>query len=81
MVAELLTIFYQENNQVAPRRILFYRDGCSENYFAEIVTAELEAIRQACNMLQSDYRPSITFVAVQKRHHVRIFPSEVSSYS
>ena len=32
---------------------------------------ELTAIREACIKLEADYKPGITFVVVQKRHHTR----------
>ena len=78
MVTELLKIFYHENNQIAPQRILFYRDGCSESQFHEVVSIELAAIRQACERLQQGYTPTITYVVVQKRHHARVFAVNVS---
>lgn len=28
----------------------------------------------ACKSLDQDYKPKITFVVVQKRHHARFFP-------
>merc|ERR1712071_747874 len=37
-------------------------------------THELTAIRKACARLSPEYRPPITFVVVQKRHHTRLFP-------
>ncbi len=77
MVAELLKIFYHENGQIAPQRILFYRDGLSESQFHEVVRLELAAIREACERVQSEYRPAITFIVVQKRHHARVFAMNV----
>ena len=35
---------------------------------------ELQQIQEACEELQRDYRPAITFIVVQKRHHARFFP-------
>jgi Piwi domain len=31
-------------------------------------------IRAACTDVREDYRPPVTFVVVQKRHHTRLFP-------
>ena len=33
---------------------------------------ELTAIREACIKLEPDYKPGITFIVVQKRHHTRL---------
>ena len=38
--------------------------------------SELLAIRQACMELEADYKPGITFIVVQKRHHTRLFCSD-----
>lgn len=37
---------------------------------------ELIAIRKACISLEEDYRPGITYIVVQKRHHTRLFCSD-----
>ncbi|RKO93090.1 Piwi domain-containing protein [Blyttiomyces helicus] len=73
MVIELLKTFYQTCG-AKPERIIFYRDGVSEGQFAEVLRSEVEAIRKACTTLEASYRPTVTFVVVQKRHHARFFP-------
>ncbi|KAJ3287814.1 argonaute 1 [Borealophlyctis nickersoniae] len=73
MVIELLKTFYQTCG-AKPDRILFYRDGVSEGQFAEVLRSEVEAIRKACTTLEATYRPTVTFIVVQKRHHARFFP-------
>ncbi|KAG9302445.1 hypothetical protein G9A89_000579, partial [Geosiphon pyriformis] len=73
MVRELLKNFYQTCGR-KPERILFYRDGVSEGQFAQIMEGEIKAIKVACQSLDITYRPTITFVIVQKRHHTRFFP-------
>ena len=75
MARELLLDFYRETNQTKPNRIIFYRDGVSEGQFDQIRLEEVAAIQQACLSLQKDYRPGITFIVVQKRHHTRLFPT------
>ena len=35
---------------------------------------EVSAIRRACMSLSPNYKPGITFLVVQKRHHIRLFP-------
>ena len=34
----------------------------------------MNAIRRACQRLNANYKPKITFLVVQKRHHTRFFP-------
>jgi len=75
MVQELLKIFYKETRK-KPGRILFYRDGVSEGQFEEVLNHEVDSIRKACTALEATYKPTITFVIVQKRHHARFFPMD-----
>ncbi|KAH9006795.1 Piwi domain-containing protein [Lactarius hatsudake] len=63
---------YKLNTGKYPKRILFYRDGVSEGQFATVIQDELPLIRSACKKL--GFNPTITFIVVGKRHHVRFFP-------
>ncbi|XP_058098156.1 protein argonaute 1A-like isoform X2 [Magnolia sinica] len=72
MIRDLLISFYKSTKQ-KPQRVIFYRDGVSEGQFYQVLLHELEAIRKACESLEPDYKPPITFVVVQKRHHTRLF--------
>jgi eukaryotic translation initiation factor 2C len=38
----------------------------------QVLQHELTAIREACIKLEGDYKPGITFIVVQKRHHTRL---------
>ncbi|KOC60425.1 Protein argonaute-2 [Habropoda laboriosa] len=76
MVRELLLMFYKSTGGYKPLRIILYRDGVSEGQFLHVLQHELTAIREACIKLEADYRPGITFVVVQKRHHTRLFCAE-----
>ncbi|CAB4425198.1 unnamed protein product [Rhizophagus irregularis] len=73
IVKELLKTFYQTCER-KPERILFYRDGVSEGQFSIVLNDEVKAIKAACKSLDEKYKPTITFVVVQKRHHTRFFP-------
>lgn len=75
MVRELLVQFYR-NTRFKPTRIVMYRDGVSEGQFLNVLQHELRAMREACLMLERGYQPGITFIAVQKRHHTRLFAME-----
>ncbi|UYV61644.1 AGO1 [Cordylochernes scorpioides] len=80
MVKELLIQFYR-STKFKPNRIIFYRDGISEGQFSMILAYELIAIREACLKLEADYKPGITFIAVQKRHHTRLFCADKKDQS
>lgn len=73
IIVVLLRKFYQKTG-MKPQRMLFYRDGVSDSQFQQVVAAEVSAIRAACQRLQADFQPTITFVVVQKRHRVRFLP-------
>lgn len=81
MVRELLIMFYKSTGGYKPHRIILYRDGVSEGQFPNVLQHELTAIREACIKLEADYRPGITFIAVQKRHHTRLFCAEKKEQS
>jgi eukaryotic translation initiation factor 2C len=34
----------------------------------------MNEIRTACQKISNGYKPAITFLVVQKRHHTRLFP-------
>ncbi|KAH7487636.1 Protein argonaute-2 [Phytophthora ramorum] len=70
---QLMKQFYR-STRGKPDRIVFYRDGVSEGQFQMVLNHEVTAIREACQTLEVDYLPPITFVIVQKRHNTRLFP-------
>ena len=35
----------------------------------------MNKIREACQTVSPGYKPAISFVVVQKRHHTRLFPT------
>lgn len=76
MIVELLTAFYKHTNRQKPSKIIFYRDGVSEGQFEMVRDNEVRSIREACRALEADYEPGITFIVVQKRHHVRFKPKD-----
>ncbi|XP_018025049.1 protein argonaute-2 [Hyalella azteca] len=73
----LLKQFYAQTKR-KPTRIVMYRDGVSETQFNAVVAYELRAMRQACLELQPDgeYKPTMTFICVQKRHHTRLYAAD-----
>ncbi|POG72317.1 ribonuclease H-like domain-containing protein [Rhizophagus irregularis DAOM 181602=DAOM 197198] len=59
MVKELLKIFYQTCGR-KPKKILFYRNGVSKSQFIKVLECELTAIKDACQKLEANYKPTIT---------------------
>ncbi|XP_026820735.1 protein argonaute-2-like [Rhopalosiphum maidis] len=73
-IIHLQLLKYKEKTNIVPKKILYFRDGVSEGQFLQLLEHELIAIRRACLRLNINYRPSVTFLVVQKRHHTRMFP-------
>ena len=73
IVRELLIEYYKANGKLKPSKIIFYRNGVSEGQFDQVLAHEVRAVQEACMMLEKEYRPRITFIVVQKRHHTRLF--------
>ncbi|XP_077507319.1 protein argonaute-4-like [Amblyomma americanum] len=76
MMKDTLKAFYHATRH-KPERIIFYRDGVSEGQFMEVRNREVSAIRLACQELSPNetYKPALTFIVVQKRHHTRFMPA------
>lgn len=74
-------MFYKSTGGYKPHRIILYRDGVSEGQFLQLLQSELTAIREACIKLEADYKPGITFIVVQKRHHTRLFCADKKEQS
>ncbi|KAM0860384.1 hypothetical protein ACQ4PT_046574 [Festuca glaucescens] len=74
MAGELLEEFLKEVGKL-PGRIIFFRDGVSETQFDKVLKEETHAVRVTCSRYPG-YKPLITFIVVQKRHHTRLFHRE-----
>uniref|UniRef100_A0A914VJR6 Uncharacterized protein n=1 Tax=Plectus sambesii TaxID=2011161 RepID=A0A914VJR6_9BILA len=59
-----------------PARIIVFRDGISDSQFEAALHEEVTCIEQACRSLDPEYKPKITYIVVQKRHHTRFFPQQ-----
>lgn len=76
MIKELLMSFIAANENQKPERIIFYRDGVGNSEFSDVIAKEIKAIKRACDSICPGYKPLITFLVVQKRHHTRLFSCE-----
>ncbi|KAI5364698.1 putative Zinc finger, CCHC-type, Piwi domain, ribonuclease H-like superfamily [Septoria linicola] len=62
---ERLAAFQKKN--AAPKRILYYRDGVSEDQYYQVIDKEVKAIQKVLPKV------AITVIVVGKRHHTRFF--------
>ncbi|CAB4013409.1 argonaute-2 isoform X1 [Paramuricea clavata] len=67
---------FRAATRAQPEKIIFYRDGVGEGQFKDVLLQELRAIQLACYELHESFKPAITFIVVQKRHHTRFFAEE-----
>ncbi|CAG8612915.1 13058_t:CDS:2 [Funneliformis mosseae] len=67
------------NSFVNPQEIIYDLGGVSEGQFYQVFDFEIEAVRRtdACTALEATYKPSITFVVVQRGRHTRLFSKDV----
>jgi len=72
MMRDLFLAYYQSTSR-KPEHVVYYRDGVSEGQMQDVLQAEMRSLRKACKMISEDYNPPITFVVVNKRHHMRAF--------
>ncbi|KAG8747556.1 hypothetical protein FRC10_000692 [Ceratobasidium sp. 414] len=71
MTNSLIRNFAASNKNTPPKHILFFRDGLSEGQFATFGQQEINDMKKA--FAELNINPSLTFVCVAKRHHVRFF--------
>ncbi|CAL5086789.1 unnamed protein product [Urochloa decumbens] len=73
IVKELLHAFENKSN-TKPQQLIFYRDGISESQIKQVVQKEIPEIEKAWKALYDNENPQITFIVVQKRHSLSLFP-------
>ncbi|KAG8815264.1 Protein argonaute-2, partial [Serendipita sp. 399] len=77
MVSAAIRNFY-DNSKHLPTKIIFYRDGVSEGQFDQVAKSEIEAILDTLKFVSQTTKrpqPTLTFIVVGKKHHIRFFPS------
>jgi eukaryotic translation initiation factor 2C len=68
---------YDHYREGPPKAIIIFRDGISTSEFGSVFKSELTAIREACVELSPVYRPALTYIVVNKRHHTRFFQPDL----
>lgn len=65
---------YKRVNGHLPKRVIVYRDGVASGQFDQLRNVEIRAIKAALDAIKCD--ATLTVVVVQKRHHIRFFPTD-----
>eukprot|EP00899_Mesostigma_viride_P027046 jgi/Mesvir1/7526/Mv19275-RA.2 len=65
---------FEDRNGCQPRRIIFYRDGVSEGQFNTALLHDVKAVFAAWKACKWGGYPRVTYIVVQKRHHMRMAP-------
>ena len=76
MLGSRLLLWHSHYNAY-PENILVYRDGVSESQYPQVLSEELEKMREESKKLYSragQPLPRFTLIIVGKRHHTRFFP-------
>ncbi|KYN39036.1 Protein argonaute-2, partial [Trachymyrmex septentrionalis] len=73
IILSQLNIYYQ-GTKISPQRLIYYRDGVSEGQLPQVMFYEINAIKNAIKAFNKG-NIEVTCMIVQKRHHVRLFPT------
>jgi eukaryotic translation initiation factor 2C len=60
-----------------PNRVIIYRDGLSDGQFDQTLNYEVSRIHNGFNQVFPNEALNITYIVVQKRHHIRFFPMNI----
>lgn len=64
---------YQKCNQRLPEKILLFRDGVGDGQLPLCRDYEVPQMEAAFAQLDANYKPTLTFIVVQKRINTRVF--------
>ena len=71
---EIFRRFYEQNS-TWPVSVYFYRDALSQGQAGTVKELEVAAIKVAMSQCEGMTACKLTYIAVQKQHHVRIVPA------
>ncbi|KAK2467586.1 hypothetical protein APHAL10511_000441 [Amanita phalloides] len=78
MFIERLEVYAKHNKDRLPERIFLFRDGVSEGQFPDIIREELPQILDAFKSIRDKYRPFLSIIICQKRHHTKFFATDIA---
>ncbi|KAL6260110.1 hypothetical protein P5V15_007649 [Pogonomyrmex californicus] len=67
-------MMYEKKTSRPPKKIIYYRDGVSEGQLPQVMYHEITAIKKACRTFNRG-NIQVNCLIVQKRHHIRFFPT------
>jgi eukaryotic translation initiation factor 2C len=74
MITDLLKQHIEKKGR--PETLVFFRNGVSEGMYGDVLHEEYNAIKLACALISRDYKPLVTLIMVNKRHHLSFFPKD-----
>ncbi|XP_028171240.1 piwi-like protein Ago3 [Ostrinia furnacalis] len=72
--------YYLRTNGCLPDRIIIYRDGVGDGQFKVIKDFEIPQMQVCFSLMGETYKPTLTYVVVQKRINTRIFMKNHKGY-
>ena len=65
---------FQKVNKQMPKQIIMYRDGVASGQFPQVISIEIASMKKGLAAIKCNAQ--VTFIVIQKRHHIRFFPQQ-----